>query len=172
MTPTNWTGARWLADAEKNVPDPPSTLSALPKGVSTESSATDPTTRTVMGDDGWSHAVRRGDAKDLEAIAQNDLRGPRENEPRPHDRRRLVEDMRLVVPQVDLGGGVVQVARDSVRLEGIRRSSDERREVEQRLHELRLFGKLQYGEVDVVPGDRGHVDLADAEDSRHTRVRH
>ena len=49
MTPTSCTGARWLADAEKNVPDPPSTLSALPNGVSTESSATEPTTRTVMG---------------------------------------------------------------------------------------------------------------------------
>ena len=39
---------RWLADAEKNVPEPPSTLSALPNGVSTESSATEPTTRTVI----------------------------------------------------------------------------------------------------------------------------
>src|SRR5262245_66032547 len=38
----------WLADAEKNVPDPPRTLSALPNGVSTESSATEPTTRTLM----------------------------------------------------------------------------------------------------------------------------
>ena len=35
--------------AEKNVPEPPSTFSALPNGVSTESSATEPTTRTVIG---------------------------------------------------------------------------------------------------------------------------
>ena len=28
MTPTSCTGARWLAAAEKNVPDPPRTLSA------------------------------------------------------------------------------------------------------------------------------------------------
>ena len=39
-----------LAAAEKKVPDPPRTLSALPNGVSTESSATEPTTSTGEGE--------------------------------------------------------------------------------------------------------------------------
>ena len=37
-----------FAEAEKKVPEPPRTSEAFPNGVSTESSATDPTTRTVM----------------------------------------------------------------------------------------------------------------------------
>ena len=43
------TAQKWLADAEKKVPDPPSTSSAFPNGVSTESSATDPTTNSING---------------------------------------------------------------------------------------------------------------------------
>src|SRR5215218_3214145 len=99
MTPTNCTGARWLADAEKNVPDPPSTLSAFPNGVSTESSATDPTTRTVMigcwllvvgywlsvlafgelllANRQWpippSHPLRRRDSQEIESVAEHEL---------------------------------------------------------------------------------------------------
>src|SRR4051794_17867873 len=65
--PTNCTGERWLAAAEKNVPDPPSTLSALPKGVSTESSATEPTTRTDIG--------RRRRGRRAEANYEGELRG-------------------------------------------------------------------------------------------------
>src|SRR5829696_6894587 len=45
MTPTSCTGQKWLADAAKKFAEPPRTWSALPKGVSTESSATEPTTR-------------------------------------------------------------------------------------------------------------------------------
>src|ERR1051325_2371524 len=93
--PTSCTGAKWLADAEKNVPEPPSTLSALPKGVSTESSATDPTTRTgiygLLAIGYWllaarggrrpiiSHAVGGGDAKQRRAVTEHDLRGPGEH---------------------------------------------------------------------------------------------
>src|SRR5213592_901894 len=49
MTPTSCTFVRWLADAEKKIADPPRTSSALPNGVSTESSATEPTTSRDIG---------------------------------------------------------------------------------------------------------------------------
>ena len=47
-TPTSCTGAKCDALDAKNVPDPPSTSSARPNGVSTESSATEPTTSTAL----------------------------------------------------------------------------------------------------------------------------
>src|SRR5262245_37975223 len=42
---TTWTGVKKLAEYEKNVAEPPSASWTLPKGVSTLSSATEPTTR-------------------------------------------------------------------------------------------------------------------------------
>src|SRR5258708_4577192 len=47
--PTIFTGARWLALAAKKLAEPPRTFSALPNGVSTESRATEPTTRRDIG---------------------------------------------------------------------------------------------------------------------------
>src|SRR5262245_10059157 len=41
---TTWTGVKKLAEYEKNVAEPPSASCTLPKGVSTLSSATEPTT--------------------------------------------------------------------------------------------------------------------------------
>src|SRR5690606_20787989 len=100
------TGARRLADAEKNVAEPPSTSSALPKGVSTESSATEPTTSTEdiegLGDGSQgeggrlpaprSHSLRRGDAQDREAVGEDHAGGAREHQSGVHYRRRLVQN--------------------------------------------------------------------------------
>src|SRR4051812_26696225 len=56
--PTILTGAKWLALAEKKFADPPRTFSALPNGVSTESRATEPTTRSDMWVGGMSSRAR------------------------------------------------------------------------------------------------------------------
>src|SRR5262245_32637539 len=130
--PTRRTGARWLADAEKKVPDPPRTLSALPNGVSTESRATEPTQRMGTGygmrdagcgirdcavrSAGALHAVGRGDAEERQAGAQHDLRGAGEGQAGARDRLGLTEYVGLVVPQVDAAGEVVQVGHHAVRL--------------------------------------------------------
>src|SRR3954470_7826254 len=109
MTPTSCTGAKWLADDEKKLPDPPRTLSALPNGVSTESSATEPTQRTVIRKvvssfcplASWPpcveanrptgqqanrlHPFRRGDSQQLQSVLQHQLRGARQHQTRIHD---------------------------------------------------------------------------------------
>ena len=59
-----------------------------------------------------------------QSIAEHDLRGAREHEPRTHDRLGLVEHVRLVIPQVHLARGVEQVGRDALRLERFRRARD------------------------------------------------
>src|SRR4051812_8965455 len=126
--PTTCTGVSRLADAAKKVADPPITFSAFPKGVSTESRATDPTTSTVMrllvrvrGDRACatsrSHALWRGDPEHRESVAKDDSARVRQQEPRVHDRRRLIEHVMLVIPCVHQLCGVVQVARDPMRLQ-------------------------------------------------------
>src|SRR5262245_13704591 len=114
----------WLADAEKNVPDPPSTLSALPKGVSTESSATEPTTRTVRCGrreagsgkrTSFSHSLRGRDSQEIQTVAKNELRRACKDETRAHQRLGFVQHVRLVIPEVDLARGVVKVRRHPMR---------------------------------------------------------
>src|SRR5581483_7333225 len=136
--PTSCTGESRLADAEKKVPDPPSTFSTLPNGVSTESSATEPTTRTVISVvELWFvnplHPIRRADADEIQAVAQHEPRGARQHQPGAHQRLRLVQHVRLVIPEMDLPRQLVQVRRHPMRLERARRARDERRIVEQRL---------------------------------------
>src|SRR5215510_7405576 len=99
----------WLADAEKNVPEPPRTLSALPNGVSTESSATEPTTKTLMlGKEVKrtgacsSHPFRSRNAEKIQAVSENELRRAREHQTGLHDRLWLVQHVILVIPEMNL----------------------------------------------------------------------
>src|SRR5262245_58452502 len=134
----------WLADAEKNVPDPPSTLSALPNGVSTESSATEPTTKTLMlPEEGErtgaghpapgacsSHSFRSSNAEEIQAVSEDKLRRAREHQTGLHDRLRLVQHVIFVIPEMNLSSCVVQIIRDEVRLEPPGSTLDEVRIVE------------------------------------------
>src|SRR5580765_7231316 len=84
MTPTSWTPQRWLADAEKNVADPPRTSSALPNGVSTESRATEPTTRRDMSLGNGGRGTGHGESEAVHGgTADAHTRGPASPVPCP-----------------------------------------------------------------------------------------
>src|SRR4029078_13000181 len=65
-----------------------------------------------------------------------------------------------------------QIRRDAMRFERVGRAGDERWEIEKSLHELRLFRQVEHRKVPLLAGGRRLIDLADAEDPGHARVRH
>src|SRR5688500_16948998 len=108
MTPTRRTGQNQEAEAAKKVADPPNASSARPKGVSTVSSATLPTTRrdmfAICGGRKWSgrlgfavHAVGSVDAENGKTVRENDLDGANQHETRAAQRLRHAHDAQLRV---------------------------------------------------------------------------
>src|SRR6476469_10140790 len=173
MTPTTLTLVRWLADAEKKVAAPPRTSSALPNGVSTESSATEPTTRTdirlypVWKVASQLHPLRRGNTEDSHPVPQHYLCSPRKRKSRARHILGLLEDVMLVIPNVGDPRRLQQVGRYPVRLQRFRRALDQRRKIEQGLDQLLLLGLGEHFVRHVFTGDRLRVDLADTKDSTH-----
>src|SRR5450432_3838716 len=181
--PTTCTVVSRLADAAKNIAEPPITFSALPNGVSTESRATDPTTSTVMwrrvrgemvrsSAERWSHALGSGDAEHRETVAQNDTTRVREEKPRMHDRGRLIEHMMLVIPGVHQLRRVVQIACHAMRLQRLGGAGEHWRKVQQRLDQLSLLGLDERIKVDVARNERRRINVADAKNPAQARVRH
>ena len=60
----------------------------------------------------------------------------------------------LMVPLVRQASGLQQIRRDAVRLEGLRRTHDERREIHQLLRELSFFRLVEYRQVRRAGADR------------------
>src|SRR5207248_5875192 len=132
---TTWTGVKRLAAAEKKVADPPRTSSALPDGVSTESSATDPTTSTGIRESKVSatgyplHSLRSGDSKYRQCIANHNFRSASQRETSPHNLLRLAEHVMLVIPKVRQPGNLREVCDEPLWLERLSCSRNRGRKI-------------------------------------------
>ena len=69
-------------------------------------------------------------------------------------------------------GEIVQICRDAVWLERTRSVLDHRREIHERLDQLRLLRQLQQREIGITSCDRRRIDLAHTKDPAHPGVRH
>src|SRR5438046_10577767 len=108
-TPTTCTGWRMDPATLKNTAEPPSASAVSPNGVATESSATDPTTKSDT-----LHPVRGADPQEREPVRQHLTHGACEHEPRRL--LRLAEHAVLVIPRVGDPGQPLQIAGDAMRL--------------------------------------------------------
>src|SRR5687767_1295355 len=114
MTPTTCTGCRMDPATLKYTADPPSASAVSPNGVKIESSAMLPTTSRLME----LHPVGGGDAKEPQRVGKDDLRGPREEEPRLFGGGTFGSAYRtgMVIPPMYDRRELVQVGDDPVRL--------------------------------------------------------
>src|SRR5438876_8944127 len=101
--------------ALKNTAEPPGASAVSPNGVATESRAMDPTTsRPTL------HPIRGANPQEGETVGEHLAHGARQHEP-----RRLLDfaqDAVLVIPRVCDPGQLLDVARDSMPRECIRRA--------------------------------------------------
>src|SRR5579884_1021817 len=165
MTPTTCTGWRIEPAAAKNTAEPPGASAVSPKGVYTESSAIDPTTRRLT-----SHPIRGADSEQAQAVAEDlaDRRGQHQ----PGLLFRLSEHPVLVVPGVRQAGEALEVAGDAMGLERLRRAGDDARDrhvwAEERQHHVPRYQAQVGGRG---PHRVGRA-RGDAEDPAHAGVRH
>src|SRR5690606_7088490 len=125
------------------------------------------------------HALGRTQSQELETVAQDDLDGPGEDEPRGTERLVRDEDGELrvttriasVVPRVDHARGGLEELGDHVGRAGVRGALDDLREEAELLDDVLLGGLGEETQVDAVRGDAGRVDAGLAEDAGHAGVR-
>src|SRR5215469_5461453 len=132
MTPTTCTGCSTAAAAAKNTAEPPGASAVSPKGVCTESSAMEPTTRRLI-----SHPIRGADPHEGESVREYLADGPRQKQPRRL--LRLAEHAVLVVPGVRFAGEFLQVGGSAVGLQRLRGPLYHLRELGQILHILHFI---------------------------------
>src|SRR5256886_9027817 len=107
--------------ALKNTAEPPGASAVSPNGVATESRAMEPTTsRPTL------HPIRGANAQKGETVGEHLAHRPRQHEPRRL--LGLAQDAGLVIPPLRDPGQAIEVAREAMRLERLRRARHQRSE--------------------------------------------